>query len=143
MSSFTRILRFLWAAPVSVPSYFFYVLPAVLLGWYVPIGATGDAFVYIHGDMPAWLQKLWVGWRGQCVGNFIIVKNRPATSAEDAQLFRHEQEHCAQVMKWGIFQPIFYYLCDLGAWMAGERAYLLNPFEVAARRAAGQKTEVE
>lgn len=136
-------LQMLWAAPVTVLCFAFYVLPCWALGWYKYHGKLGNSWVWLHGNMPNWLREMWNHWDGQSVGNCIVLRENPRNSPQALQMLVHEQEHTRQVMTWGPLQPIFYSLASLALWMAGEDSYWTNPFEIAARRAAGQKINIK
>lgn len=134
-----RPAQMLWASPVSLTCFLFYILPCWGMGWYRYHGKFDTAWVFLHADMPKWLSDLWSHWRGQCVGNCIVLKEDPRTSPKALQLLVHELAHTRQIMTWGILQPIFYVLANIATLMAGEDTYPRNPFEIAARRAAGEK----
>lgn len=90
-----------------------------------------NALVFQHGKMPSWLEKLWVPWGGQCVGNCVVVR-----SSKDNVTIQHEMVHVEQVMTWGFLVPIAYVLSSLLAKMAGLDHYKHNVFEMAARMKA-------
>lgn len=144
LQSLKKVLQFIWAAPVSVPSFIFYILPCWLLGWYYYQGKTSTAVYFvISSEIPTWLENLWEPWNGQCVGNFIVLRNSPQDSPKAYQTLVHELEHTRQIMTWGILQPLFYLAAKIALKMSGEDSYRFIPFEIAARRAAGQRTGLD
>jgi len=139
-----------FAAPVTLLTGLFYILPFTVLGWYRCIGkrvaptdksplGTGWAFVLVPEKAPAFLNKLWVGWGGHCVGSTIVLKVEPTNPIT----LNHELHHVHQMHRLGFFQPIFYALSSLITWLAQEKSYRGNAFEVAARRASGQVVDVD
>lgn len=142
-----------FAAPVSLVTGLFYILPFWLLGWHRYLGVkestsgksalgTGLAWVVDEDKAPKWLLKRWVGWGGHCVGSFVVIR----TDKKDRQgvaLLNHELHHVHQMHTFGFFQPILYVLSMFTAWVAGEKPYLANHFEVAARRTAGQIVDAQ
>jgi hypothetical protein len=143
MFDFKRVLGFIWAAPVTVVGLAYTLLFAAA-GWYSSLGRHADALVWqLNADeAPPWLNKAWSRWGGHCLGNVVVLKYSPDTDRGRVTL-RHEQEHVHQCMTLGIFQPILYGLAYLGL-MCSRHAhpYYDNPFEIDARRAAGQVVDV-
>ncbi len=138
-------LGVLFAAPVSILTGLFYVLPFWLLGWHRYIGVkssttgksklgTGMVWVVDEAKAPKWLLARWVGWGGHCVGSFVVLRKMP----EQVTTLNHELHHVHQMHTLGFLQPVLYALSSLTAFAAGEEAYKANHFEVAARRVAGQ-----
>ena len=132
-----------WASPVT----FFgaiYALFCWTLGWYQWYGLRDCALVWtIDLDRaPRWFLKLWSGWAGHTVGNVVVLKTDP--SMNKGLILTHEQKHVDQCMRLGIFQPIMYGLSmaviKLGC--SGSDPYYDNPFEIDARRHAGQLIDV-
>ncbi len=147
----TRIRLYLgivFAAPVSIVTGLFYILPFWLLGWHTYLGVKestsgksplGVGLVWaVSEKAPKWLQGLWTGWGGHCVGSFVVLGETPVSMDRAKVLVNHELHHVHQMHTLGFFQPILYALSMLTAWIAGERPYAANHFEVAARRVAGQ-----
>ena len=138
-----RYLKFAWAFPVT----FFGLIYSVLfwkLGWHKFRGVHGDALVWVVDDSkaPGWLMSLWKGWAGHAIGNVIVMRSEDY--AEGSTLV-HEQKHVDQVMRLGVFQPIVYAINMLAIKVGcvGSDPYYSNPFEIDARRAAGQLVDVE
>jgi hypothetical protein len=141
-----------FAAPVTILTGLFYILPFWALGWYrclgwmvttvpdkSPLGAAW-AFVLNADKAPAFLTKYWANWGGHCVGTVVVLKNTPF---ERVIVLNHELHHANQMHKLGFFQPILYAMSMLTSWAAEENTYATDIFEVAARRAAGQVVDVD
>lgn len=150
----TRLyLGILFAAPVSILTGLFYVLPFWLLGWHKYLGVkestsgksplgVGPVWA-VDKNAPEWLQKAWLGWGGHCVGSWVVLSAEPETAERGRILVNHELHHVHQMHTLGFFQPILYALSMLTAWAANEKPYLANHFEVEARRVAGQIADVQ
>ena len=140
---FKRYFGYVWSFPVT----FFglaYASAFQLARWYKWHGIKGDALVWcVDGDRsPQWLLKLWQGWAGHTIGNVVVLKKTPEQSPV---ILVHEQKHVDQCMRLGVFQPILYglNLAAIKIGCAGSDPYYSNPFEIDARRAAGQLIDVE
>ena len=143
MFDFKRVLGFIWAAPVTVVGLIYATL-FTWAGWYSRLGPRGDALVWqLNADKsPAWLNAKWQRWGGHTIGNVVVMKYSPDTDRGRVTL-RHEQEHVHQCMVLGAFQPILYGLAYLGLLTCRHaHPYYDNPFEIDARRAAGQVIDV-
>lgn len=143
MSTVARWAGYTWAAPLTLLGLI-YVTLFTLLGWYRRIGRRDDAFVWqlIQDKAPVWLDKFWLHWGGHTIGQVVVLK--PDVDTDRGKiLLRHEQEHVHQCMVLGIFQPILYGLASLGLrFCRHAHPYYDNPFEIDARRAAGQVIDV-
>lgn len=143
MSKVQRILGFIWAAPVTVVGLL-YVTLFTALGWYKHSGTFDDAVVWnvVADKAPKWLNGLWLHWSGHTVGNVVVMK--PDVGSDRFKLIlRHEQEHVHQCMVLGVFQPLLYSAAYMGLkFCRYAHPYYDNPFEIDARRAAGQVIDV-
>jgi hypothetical protein len=138
-----RALGWLWSLPLTLCG-FLYVTLFTFLGWYKSLGRHGDALVWeINKDrMPALLAAAWRHWAGHTVGNIVVLNDNLDTHRGRITL-RHEQEHVRQGMVLGVFLPVLYALAYLGLkFCRYAHPYYDNPFEVDARRAAGQVVDV-
>lgn len=143
MSKVARVLGYIWTAPLTVLA-FVYVTLFTFLGWYKRIGTFGDALVWQPQleKAPAWLVKAWKGWGGHAIGNVVVIKHDPMSDRFKVTL-RHEQEHVRQCMVLGLFQPVIYSIAWIGLYFCRHsHPYYDNPFEIDARRAAGQVIDV-
>lgn len=143
MSKFFKVLGYIWSAPVTVFGLV-YALLFNLLGWYAWCGVFGDALVWVvkTDKAPTWLLNLWKKWAGHTIGNVVVLKQTPAARPV---ILTHEQKHVDQCMRLGVFQPLVYALSYLALKFGctGSDPYYSNPFEIDARRAAGQIVDVE
>lgn len=143
MFNFRHMLGFIWALPITAIGLA-YVSLFTFLGWYKRLGQFGDAYVWqsLPEKSPKWLNKAWSRWGGQAIGNIVVLKYDVATDRGRVVL-RHEQEHVHQCMVLGVFQPIVYGILYL-VLMTSRHAhpYYDHPFEIDARRAAGQVIDV-
>lgn len=142
MSKFLKFLGYAWAAPVTLFGLLYVALMTVG-GFYKWHGVEGDALVWtVKPTSPSWLMALWKKWGGQAIGNVVVLKVSPV---DRPMVLIHEQKHVDQVMRLGIFQPIMYALCYVAIRVGcpGSDPYWSSPFEVDARRHAGQLVDVE
>lgn len=142
--NFLRILGFAWASPVTFFGLL-YVLAFMALKWYKFDAVHGDALVWTldKNAAPGWLLAAWAGWGGHAIGNVVVMSSQPLLDKKTQTTLRHEQEHVRQCMTLGVFQPIVYALSYLALMTCRySNPYYDNPFEVDARRAAGQPIDV-
>ena len=148
-----KFLGFLWALPASILCWLFYILPLIIFKEIKYVGKL-DMFVWEFSNPinpTSWYDKLWArwaGWSGPCV---VIIHENVYNNPEELRITRqHELQHCKDQFKWSIF---FYpaYICA-SAWLAVSNLwkkyedkvhiYYSNPFEIAARKAAGQMVDI-
>jgi hypothetical protein len=137
-----KILGYAWASPVTGCGLL-YVGLFTLLGWYDWHGVRGDALVWtVNEDVPKWLCLAWQPWAGHAVGNVVVMRQIPG---DTSVILTHEQKHVDQCMRLGVFQPIIYLLSMVAIKFGcpGSDPYFSNPFEIDARRHAGQLIDVE
>lgn len=136
-------LGIVWSSPITIVAAIFYVIPFTLIGWYRYFGIHEHGMFFVTTDkMPSWLVNFWKRWAGHTAGNIVVMTVEPT---EKSATVIHELQHVAQCMKLGVFQPILYALSSLGIKLAcpSSDPYFSNPFELDARRAAGQIVDVE
>lgn len=138
-----KLAGYAWASPVTFFGLF-YAASFRALGWYRWHGVEGDGLVFML-DMqkaPRWLVNLWKGWAGHAIGNVVVLSNQLYVSGKT---LTHELKHVDQVMRLGVFQPIMYGLNMIAIKVGcpGSDPYFDCPFEIDARRAAGQVIDVE
>lgn len=142
------------ASPVSFVTGLLYILPFWLFGWHRYLGVkestsgksalgVGPVWAVDDAKAPKWLLKQWSGWGGHCVGSFVVLRQAPESIERGKALLNHELHHVHQMHTLGFLQPFLYLLSSLMAIAAGEKAYIGNHFEVAARRAAGQVADAQ
>lgn len=143
LSKAKKFLGYLWGAPVTLVGLV-YVLPCWGLRWYRWTGVHGDGLTWRvdHERSPSWLKRYWSSWAGHAIGNVVVLNQAP----EDSPVtLKHELKHVDQVMRLGVFQPLVYGLSFLAIKLGcpGSNPYYSNPFEIDARRYAGQIIDIE
>jgi len=143
MQGFQRALGYVWAAPLTLAGLL-YVAAFTAVGWCRYTGRWGDAWVWntVHGQAPRILESIWLHWSGHTMGNVVLLK-LDARSERGSIVLRHELEHVRQCMVLGPLQPVLYCLAWLSlSFCRHGHPHYDNPFEVDARRAAGQIIDV-
>lgn len=141
MSKFLIFLGFLWAFPLSIVGWL--LMGVLYLFRQVDMVCPGRDFM-IYWDLKNdgfFSRKVMKGWRGFSVGCNIVLMD---ISSSYHRTMLHEQAHCKQQYKFGIFQPILYILDSLRIYMVCPdlHSYYDNVFEKGARRAAGQRVYI-
>jgi hypothetical protein len=143
MRNIKRVLGWTWAAPLTLFG---------LLVVYIFVALRHCTWVGRHDDVLVWhlvpatrnnfLINLLKKHSGIAVGNVVLLNVSPATIRGKIVL-RHEAEHVRQAMYLGIFYPVLYFACWLLLHVcAYAHPVYDNPFEIDARRAAGQVIDV-
>lgn len=137
-----RTLGILWALPATVLVWVFYILPMYLIARdlvFVRWAQYGVAeFILADKDLEKWYVRLWRDWGGWGGPGMFIWKGDRTTLICTTRF--HELEHVKQQFYLGIFFYPAYILSSIFIWLFlwKKHSYYDNPFEVAARRAAGQ-----
>lgn len=145
-AKFRFFLGLLWAAPITVACFLLYVVPLWSMRWYEYVGFHELAWVWkLREDAPDWLHRRWKGWAGHAFGNIVVVVEKPNISRYTWVILTHELQHVRQYMRLGVLQPIMYFLTYFAIRWAckNSHAYYDNPFELDARRGAGQTVDVQ
>ncbi|KXH75402.1 MAG: hypothetical protein AM326_03360 [Candidatus Thorarchaeota archaeon SMTZ-45] len=126
------VLGNIWMLPNTILTGL-YLLVFWAMGWVVFEG-VGSWSLKVRVLKGSWLwEKMgdWVGWSGGC---FIIMR-----IFYDRGI-KHEERHTKQQMVFGVLQPVLYVLCSVFIYffLRNQHPYYSNPFEIDARRAAGQ-----
>lgn len=142
MAKLLRVIGCVWAGPLTLVGLL-YVASFSLLGWYVALGRCGDALVWQTTDkMPTSLKRAWGPRSGHTFGNVIVLHADLNTHHGNVAL-RHEQEHVVQSMTLGPLYPVLYLAAYLGLCCCQHaHPFWDHPFELDARRAAGQAIDV-
>jgi hypothetical protein len=140
-----NFLGFLWCLPVSIIGWLFGGLLALFGG---NIEGVPIHYPYIfewYFNKNSWFTKWLInqGWGGFSIGNNVFLAPLKNLEIED-RVYLHEQEHCFQQYKYGIFFLLFYILESLRLFFfdKSKHSYLDNKFEREARAAAGQKVDI-
>lgn len=146
-----KILGCVWATPITVLGLI-YVLTFWARGWYRWYGTYDVTLVWatVPEKMPKWLTGLWENptfdVAGHSIANVIVIDTNDFRDLEAIKTtMKHEAQHARQCMILGVFQPITYLLMMLVIMAACRTShpYYSNPYEIDARRAAGQLIDVE
>jgi hypothetical protein len=127
----TRPLLYAWAFPTTL-------VGLVAGGLTMASGGTVQrrrGALEFHGGFARWLlERRMVAASAMTLGHVIIGRDaRCLDSCRD-----HEQAHVRQVERWGPFFLPAYVGASAWAWARKRHYYLDNPFEIDARRVAGQ-----
>ena len=137
-----NVLGWMWASPVTLPGLTYAGLFGALK-WYRWHGVEGNALVWVMDEdkAPSWLLGLWKKWAGHAIGNVVVLTKSPV---DNKTTLVHEQRHVLQCMRLGVFQPLIYGLSMLAIKLGCPNSdpYYDCPFEIDARRAAGQVVDV-
>lgn len=143
MSKLIKTIRLLWASPVTFIGLV-YALTFHAFKWYKFVGVKDGALVWLlnRDRAPTFLMKYWKNRAGHACGNVIVLRN---TIEQNPRTFKHELKHVDQVERLSVFQPIVYALSYLAIKFGcpGSNPYYSNPFEIDARRFAGQIIDIE
>jgi hypothetical protein len=135
---------FLWLLPITIPAWLFYILPLLVFGQirFQRFRWPGVAQFVLVAES-GWYARKWQRWTGSSGPGFLIY--RPIESERVLRrMFIHEIRHNMQQL---VFGPLFYpayAMASAAIWLLCEdyHAYLDNPFERDARRAAGQPVDI-
>ena len=137
-----KYMGYVWASPLTLLGVTYAGLFAAF-GWYKWARVDGDALVWKASlnDCPLVLRSYWGSWAGHAIGNVVVMNDK---YLDKPKFLLHEQKHVDQMMRLGIFLPLIYGLCYVGIrWgCPGSHPYYDNPFEIDARRHAGQIIDI-
>lgn len=137
-----KYLGYAWASPLTLLGVTYTGLFSAF-GWYRWHKVEEDSLVWVTSidNCPSIVKNYWKSWAGHAMGNVIVLNEK---SLSKPGVLLHEQKHVDQMMILGIFQPIIYGLCYVGIKLgcSGSDPYYDNPFEIDARRHAGQIVDV-
>jgi len=131
----------LWMAPNTIVTAIYLGIFSAL-GWikFEGFSSWGIKFLVIpDSKLSGYMIKgNWGAWAS---GVFIIGREKyirnPVTIV-------HEERHIKQQMVFGILQPVLYVLFSIFIWafIWKKHSYFDNPFEIDARKAAGQRVHI-
>lgn len=137
-----KYLGYAWASPLTLLGVTYAGFFSAF-GWYRWVRIEGDSLVWttVFDKCPLAICSFWQAWAGHAIGNVIVMNEK---YLEKKKFLMHELKHVDQMMILGIFQPIIYGLCYVGIKLGclGSDPYYDNPFEIDARRYAGQIVDV-
>ena len=140
---FWLVVGMLWCSPITILGGLYVSLFSVL-GWYDYSGWIDHAWFFVMNKsrMPRFLVNVMKN-DGHCIGNIIVMKQLPNMSKQTQISASHELARAEQYMRLGVFLPFAYRMCSLVAKLGCPRNdFYDNPFEIDARRAAGQIIDV-
>lgn len=137
-----KYMGYAWASPLTMLGVV-YVSLFTAFGWYKWVRIDEDSLVWKTSaeNCPSVVRSYWNSWAGHAIGNVIVMNEK---YLDKQKFLMHEKQHVYQMMRLGIFQPITYIMCYIGIKLGcpGSHPYYDNPFEVDARRHAGQVIDV-
>lgn len=142
-----RVLQFLWILPAWILMWLFYVLPMWLIFRDLVFVRWADflvaEFELATENLEPWFAKLWRGWIG-FGGPGVIIRKVIWDEASRERTRKHELTHVQQQYRWGLLFYPAYLFVSVWIWifMRDLHSYYDNPFEVEARRAAGQQVKI-
>ena len=143
---FLRLLGFLWCFPVTFLSWVFFFIPSYWKGVFERVYFTKElAIVWDVNNNSKFYKDAMEGWYGFILAANVCVVDVPYREGDWWEKhLKHELVHVTQNFKWGVFFIPVYTACTLFIWLFqhAKHAYLDNPFEREARRAAGQKVDI-
>lgn len=155
------ILGFVWLFPTTALVWLLYVLP-FWAAKQIKYNKREQDFVWSFEVVAKdnWYARAWdkwAGWSGPCVYIFkkYSKKNYPHVPEKTLNSYNkitkiHELAHCDQQFVWGPFHYPAYFCCATwillsNLWKPYEKrkhAHLDNPFEIDARKIAGQRVKI-
>lgn len=148
MKKLFAILGTIWLLPITILVWMFYILPLWALG-HIKFSDWADFlvphFVLDEKKSNSWYAKQWRDWAGVSLPNAIITKYEEGHNFPSyTRTMLHELRHCYQQWAFGPFHWLAYILSTLFIWLFLKdlHSYYDNPFEVDARRAAGQMVKI-
>lgn len=140
---FWLVLGMLWCSPITILGGL-YVSLFSTFGWFDYAGWIGHAWFFVvrKEQMPRFVVNMMKN-DGHCIGNIIVMKQQPNVSKQTQISALHELARAEHYMRLGIFLPLAYELCSILNKIGCPRNdFYDNPFEIDARRAAGQIIDV-
>lgn len=135
MRYFKLVLSALWQAPVAIPVWVLYLLPAWGLGLIRLGGTTRDGYLpaamFDVNPRVRWWAGLWENWAGHAMPFAIVTHILPGESRALVQ--DHELRHVRQIAALGPFCWVSYLL------FLAEFGYKRHPLEVDADEHANGK----
>ena len=131
MHPLSRIVRYIWASPVTLFGLFLGCLTLATRGR----AQIVQGAIEFSGGFSTWfLRRRWIcnNAGAMTLGHVIIGQTQDdLESARD-----HEHVHIKQYECWGLFMVPAYVGCSFWLWLRGKKPYWDNPFEKEAYRKA-------
>jgi len=154
-------LGFLWLLPVTILVWSFYILPLWVAGDIELVDSEWPIAKFKLVSKSSWYARLWKNWWGYSGPCAYIYKDEDYIQWEASieldkewlvaavrRTELHEVRHCFQQLVFGPLHYPLYLLMSALIWLYAApfnknlHAYLDNPFEKDARKAAGQQVHI-
>lgn len=144
MNYIKLILKQLWVLPTNIVGWIFYFLPQYIRGVFEKVTIQKDGIIKwdINNNSSFYKKMINKKWWGYVIGSNVIFID--LISAEDETKIKHEEAH---IMQNYIFGPFFYPIYILLSlyvliFKREKHSYYDNPFELQARKSAGQQINI-
>lgn len=128
----------IWSFPTMALSFLFVILPLLIARQLESRGWRDGAWDLVTRP-GSWMRRKYAGkWGGFSQGWCVVYLDDD--DYKNQQTRDHERVHLAQQLILGVFQWVFYIQFSVVVWLACRtlHAYKANPFELDARRRAGE-----
>lgn len=142
-----RLIQFLLLLPIAIPCWIVYLLPMWLVFRDLKFIGFPEFLVVEfrirYEDIEPWFAKLWRDWAGHAGPGFYVYRIVDS-EARTIRTRKHEMKHVHQQFSWGPLYYPAYFLSSVWIWLfqKSKHSYYHNYFEIAARRAAGQRIDI-
>lgn len=131
---------------VNIPVWLLWFLPMYKKGTFEGVWWDWDGWCW-HWDVNRnsnFYKESMKGWWGFVIGSNIVYVDYFPKEKRYKTHIKHEKKHVWQNYTWNIFFYPAYITCSIYIYCFqwNKHAYLDNPFEIAARKAAGQKINI-
>ena len=140
-------IAFILLLPINILIWLFWFLPMYKKGTFEDVWWRWDdwSLNWDVSNESEFYKKAMKGWWGFVIGcNIVFVDYFPKIEKDKRHII-HESCHVLQNYMFNILFYPAYILCSLYIWVfqKGKHAYYDNPFEIWARRSAGQNTKID
>jgi hypothetical protein len=140
-----NILKTLWMLPVSILVWLFYILPLWATSHirYEKRLSPIVLLFRVNKEKTCWYARSWQKWWGCSLPHTLILHWDIPDKYIDG-VISHEFDHEHKWENWGIFFTPAYWGATIFIWLfqKNKHAYLDNPFERSARKAAGELVDI-
>lgn len=141
LKGFLMSIAYVWSLPNGLVGLLLLLIAKLRGRVHSVEGYRGAIVVNLIGPFAE--KQLKRGWYGHTIGwcEFMYHQEDSRLIVNDPQHIIHEHRHVVQQWVLGIFQPLFYLFFLVSVYAVKrnwKEAYKKNPFEVDARRVAGE-----
>jgi hypothetical protein len=124
-----RVLRWLWALPLTLPGLALWLWLRLHDGRLFArrAGLPYSPVFYAFGPACRSLLRRYPFFEAQAVTIGCVILAADEKALEDA--FTHELVHVQQGLRWGLLFPVLYAASSAWAWLGGQHPYYQNTFE--------------